>query len=87
MDALYARAMRLIENYGTDNMVDVYQACADEGAFLGDSTVDFLGTEGGCVLVYFDRTMDDYNHLDAFTEDDVEQFLDRVEDYFKYDNE
>lgn len=64
-------------------VLDVFCACSDGAAELGDSTIDEIRVYGdGTVMFYYNANTNDCAELESFDRDDLEQFYKDLYEYF-----
>ena len=76
------KAERLIETYGQNGELDVFNISADEGVELNDSTIDGFTFDGsGNLIFYYNINTNDYEYASNLNEEDVCRFLDTIEKF------
>lgn len=81
--------IHLIETYGENYELEVFDICSDKGIDLDGSTIDKITIEGTTIVFYYNENIGDFDTIDAFDEDCLIDFADElskyIEDYFNKD--
>lgn len=73
----------IVNRYGSDNELEIFHICADEGIELAGSTIDKISLVGDRIYFFFNENEGDCDEYSDFRLKDLMDFCDALVGYFQ----